>query len=139
MRFLVLCYKLLYGGVGLITWFPGGQRQSTESNRKPHEVYVLRMQFLKTVSGSQKSGVGDTVTGPGGTGAGPVVPGTGHGAPNQSCASHSKSSKTAFAKPILREVSDGFLYSATDPPGNQVIKPNPPYSNLQYNTRESAL
>ena len=40
------------------------------------------MQFLKILSGSQNSGVGDTVTGPGDTEARPGVPGTGHGVPD---------------------------------------------------------
>ena len=56
----------------------------------------------------------------------------------QGFASHSKSSKIAVAKPILREVFDGFLYSAPDPPETWLL--NPHHRTVQYNTvRYSAV
>jgi len=109
---IVLYCKLLCGGVGLITRSPGRQGQSTESHRKPHEAEVLRMQFLKISSGSQNPGVGCPRP--------------------QGFASHSKSSKTALAKPLLREVFDGFLYSALHVPETWLL--NPPHRTVTYST-----
>jgi len=50
----------------------------------------------------------------------------------QGFASHSKSSKTAFAKPLLREVFDGFLYSALHVPETWLL--NPPHRTVTYST-----
>ena len=43
-----------------------------------------------------------------------------------------KISKTAFAKPILREVFDGFLYSAPDVPKTWLL--NTPHRTVTYST-----